>query len=176
MQSQAEEIEWPVETSTPFSTFGMSWPADSQSDLITQHQCATSVLLLHQNGNKSLQPAGKILRKPWHCSRCNVQRRYSRCSSIHMLLEYYMLTYCTPITCCDLIRVLETIIFLTFKGLCLNDFTCSFFLSAQTRLCIDEHTCASSYQLSWFCELMQVGRLPDVFKNILNVALLLLSI
>ncbi len=42
-------------TSTSSNTFGMNWNADCVRDLITQHQCWTSLMLLWLNGSKSLQ-------------------------------------------------------------------------------------------------------------------------
>ena len=45
-----EELDWPSPnralTSTPSNTFGMNWNADCEPDLITQHQCLTSLMLV----------------------------------------------------------------------------------------------------------------------------------
>ena len=46
--------------STPSNTFGISWNADCEPDLIAQHQCPTLPMLLWLNGSKSPQQCYKI--------------------------------------------------------------------------------------------------------------------
>ena len=52
-----EELDWPAQslTSTPSNTFGMNWNAGCEPDIIAQHQCLTSLMLLWLNGSKSPQ-------------------------------------------------------------------------------------------------------------------------
>ena len=47
-------------TSTPSDTFGMNWNADCEPDLIAQHQCSTSLMLLWLNGSKFPQQCSNI--------------------------------------------------------------------------------------------------------------------
>ncbi|CDQ61471.1 unnamed protein product [Oncorhynchus mykiss] len=47
-------------TSTPLNTFGMSWNTNCEPDLIAQHHCLTSVMLLWLIGSKSLQHCSNI--------------------------------------------------------------------------------------------------------------------
>ena len=47
-------------TSTPSNTFGMNWNTECKPDLIAQHQCPTSLMLLWLNGNKSPQQCSII--------------------------------------------------------------------------------------------------------------------
>ena len=69
--TQLDERTWLALTSTSFNTFGMKWNTDCQLDLITQHQCWTSLMFLWLNGNKSLQPGLKVRwktsQRSWGC-------------------------------------------------------------------------------------------------------------
>ena len=47
-------------TSTPSNTFGMNRNADYEPNLIAQHHCPTSRMLLWQNGSKSPQQCSNI--------------------------------------------------------------------------------------------------------------------
>ena len=57
-----EELDCPAQSPdlNPTNTFGMNWNADCELDIIAQHLCPTSQMLLWLNGSKSLQQCSNI--------------------------------------------------------------------------------------------------------------------
>lgn len=61
---RVEELYWPAEPWPQPHLTPLIWNTDCEPELITQHQCWTSLMLLWLNGNKSQQPGSKSGGKP----------------------------------------------------------------------------------------------------------------